>query len=192
VASGKDYWLFAIGYSHKTQKEVSVMKVSALLVKELKREVVFQLRRVEQEMAVRNGDGKQWKGLRQSHRRFKALLTLLEGLEHDGELIISPEPIVTENPAPQKPEPKYLVDDLYCVDECPMPNGRMSNESMTNEPMSNGQMVNGHCAIGHCAIGHSSIGHWSFLHWASSLWRRFVHLLGFDNEPWGGESDDRR
>jgi hypothetical protein len=177
VASGKDYWLFAIGYSHKTQKEVSVMKVSALLVKELKREVVFQLRRVEQEM---NGDGKQRKGLRQSHHRFKVLLILLEGLEHDGELIISPEPIVTENP---------------------MPNGRMSNESMPNESMSNvpnnghcdiGHCVIGHSFIGHCAIGHSSIGHWSFLHWASSLWRRFVHLLGFDNEPWGGESDDRR
>ncbi|MFA0736031.1 MAG: hypothetical protein OGMRLDGQ_002531 [Candidatus Fervidibacter sp.] len=152
------------------------MKVSALLVKELKREIIFQLRRVEQEMAGRNGDGKQRKGLRQSHHRFKAILTLLEGLEHDGELVISPEPIVTENP---------------------VPNGRMSNASMTNEPMSNGQMVighcaNGHCDIGHCAIGHSSIGHWSFLHWASSLWRRFVHLLGFDNEPWGGESDDRR
>jgi hypothetical protein len=146
VASGKDYWLFAIGYSHKTQKEVSVMKVS----------------------------------LRQSHHRFKVLLILLEGLEHDGELIISPEPIVTENP---------------------MPNGRMSNESMPNESMSNvpnnghcdiGHCVIGHSFIGHCAIGHSSIGHWSFLHWASSLWRRFVHLLGFDNEPWGGESDDRR
>jgi hypothetical protein len=152
------------------------MKVSALLVKELKREVVFQLRRVEQEMAGRNGDGRQWKGLRQSHYRFKALLTLLEGLEHDGELVISPEPVVTDNPAPQKPEPKYLVDDLYCLDECPMPNGRMSNASMSNLPN------NGHC----------DIGHWSFLHWASSLWRRFVHLLGFDNEPWGGESDDRR
>jgi hypothetical protein len=150
--------------------------VSALLVKELKREVVFQLRRVEQEMAGRNGDGRQWKGLRQSHYRFKALLTLLEGLEHDGELVISPEPVVTDNPAPQKPEPKYLVDDLYCLDECPMPNGRMSNASMSNLPN------NGHC----------DIGHWSFLHWASSLWRRFVHLLGFDNEPWGGESDDRR
>jgi hypothetical protein len=143
------------------------MKVSALLVKELKREVVFQLRRVEQEMAGRNGDGRQWKGLRQSHYRFKALLTLLEGLEHDGELVISPEPVVTDNPAPQKPEPKYLVDDLYCLDECPMPNGRMSNASMSNLPN------NGHC----------DIGHWSFLHWASSLWRRFVHLLGFDNEP---------
>jgi hypothetical protein len=166
------------------------MKVSALLVKELKREVVFQLRRVEQEMA-KNGVRGKGEGLRQSHARFKALLTLLRGLEHDGELVISPEPIITENP---------------------MPNGRMSNASMTNEPMSNGQMVIGHCAnghcdighcdighcvighssIGHCAIGHSSIGHWSFLHWASSLWRRFVHLLGFDNEPWGGESDDRR
>ena len=173
------------------------MKVSALLVKELKREVVFQLRRVEQEMAGRNGDGKQWKGLRQSHHRFKALLTLLDGLEHDGELVISPEPVITENPAPKKPEPKYLVDDLYCLDECPMSDGRMSNESMTNEPMSNGQMVIGHSFIGHSAIGHSSIGHcaighWSFLHWASFLWRRFVHLLGFDNEPWGGESDDRR
>jgi hypothetical protein len=149
------------------------MKVSALLVKKLKREVIFQLRRVEQEM---NGDGKQRKGLRQSHHRFKALLTLLDGLEHDGELVISPEPGVTENPAPKKPEPKYLVDDLYCVDECPMSNGRMSNASMSNSPN------NGHC----------DIGHWSFLHWASSLWRRFVHLLGFDNEPWGGESDDRR
>jgi hypothetical protein len=158
---------------------------------------------VEQEMAGRNGDGKQWKGLRQSHHRFKALLTLLRGLEHDGELVISPEPGVTENPAPKKPETKYLVDDLYCVDECPMSNGRMSNASMSNESMSNESMSNlpmsnighceiGHCAIGHCAIGHSSIGHWSFLHWASSLWRRFVHLWGFDNEPWGGESDDRR
>jgi len=167
------------------------MKVSALLVKELKREVVFQLRRVEQEMVGRNGDGKQWKRLRQSHHCFKALLTLLDGLEHDGELIISPKPVVTENPTPKKPEPKYLVDDLYCLDECPMPNGRMSNESMPNESMSN-VPNNGHCDNGHCAIGHSSIGHWSFLHWASSLWRRFVHLLGFDNEPWGGESDDRR
>jgi hypothetical protein len=152
------------------------MKVSALLVKELKREVIFQLRRVEQEMAGRNGDGKRWKGLRQSHHRFKALLTLLRGLEHDGELVISPEPVVTENPAPQKPEPKLFIDDLYCLDECPMPNGRMSNASMSNLPN------NGHC----------DIGHWSFLHWASSLWRRFVHLLGFDNEPWGGRSDDRR
>jgi hypothetical protein len=177
------------------------MKVSALLVKELKREVVFQLRRVEQEMAGRNGDGKRWKGLRQSHHRFKALLTLLDGLEHDGELVISPEPVVTENPAPKKPEPKLFIDDLYCLDECPMSDGRMSNESMSNESMSNvpnnghceiGHCVIGHSSIGHCAIGHSSIGHWSFLHWASSLWRRFVHLLGFDNEPWGGESDDRR
>jgi hypothetical protein len=167
------------------------MKVSALLVKELKREVVFQLRRVEQEMAGRNGDGKQWKGLRQSHHRFKALLTLLRGLEHDGELVISPEPGVTENPAPKKPETKYLVDDLYCLDECPM-----SNESMSNVPNNGhcdiGHCVIGHSSIGHCAIGHSSIGHWSFLHWASSLWRRFVHLLGFDNKPWGGGSDDRR
>jgi len=166
------------------------MKVSALLVKELKREVVFQLRRVEQEMADRNSDGKQRNGLRQSHHRFKALLTLLRGLEHDGELVISPEPFVTENPAPQKPEPKLFIDDLYCLDECPMP-----NESMSNVP-NNGHCdidhcVIGHSSIGHCAIGHSSIGHWSFLHWASSLWRRFVHLLGFDNEPWGGESDDR-
>jgi hypothetical protein len=151
------------------------MKVSALLVKELKREVVFQLRRVEQEMA-KNGVRGKGEGLRQSHARFKALLTLLRGLEHDGELVISPEPGVTENPAPKKPETKYLVDDLYCLDECPMPNGRMSNTSMSNSPN------NGHC----------DIGHWSFLHWASSLWRRFVHLLGFDNEPWGGESDDRR
>jgi hypothetical protein len=146
------------------------MKVSALLVKELKREVIFQLRRVEQEMA-KNGVRGKGEGLRQSHARFKALLTLLRGLEHDGELVISPEPVVTENPAPKKPEPKYLVDDLYCLDECPM-----SNESMSNVPN------NGHC----------DIGHWSFLHWASSLWRRFVHLLGFDNEPWGGRSDDRR
>ena len=166
------------------------MKVSALLVKELKREVVFQLRRVEQEIA-KNGVRGKGEGLRQSHARFKALLTLLRGLEHDGELVISPEPIVTENPAPKKPEPKYLVDDLYCLDECPMPNGQMSNAS------NNGHCDIGHCAIGHsfighCAIGHSSIDHWSFLHWASSLWRRFVHLLGFDNEPWGGESDDRR
>jgi hypothetical protein len=151
------------------------MKVSALLVKELKREVVFQLRRVEQEMA-KNGVRGKGEGLRQSHARFKALLTLLRGLEHDGELVISPEPGVTETPAPKKPEPKYLVDDLYCLDECPMPNRQMSNASNN----------------GHCDIGHSSIGHWSFLHWASSLWRRFVHLLGFDNEPWGGESDDRR
>jgi hypothetical protein len=169
------------------------MKVSALLVKELKREVVFQLRRVEQEMAGRNGDGKQWKGLRQSHHRFKALLTLLRGLEHDGELVISPEPVVTENLAPKKPEPKYLVDDLYCLDECPMPNGRMSNASMSNASMSNESMSNNDSlVIGHSSIGHSFIGHRSFLHWASSLWRRFVHLLGFDNEPWGGESDDRR
>jgi hypothetical protein len=181
------------------------MKVSALLVKELKREVVFQLRRVEQEMA-KNGVRGKGEGLRQSHARFKALLTLLRGLEHDGELVISPEPGVTENPAPKKPETKYLVDDLYCLDECPMSDGRMSNESMSNESMSNesmpnvpnnGHCDNGHCDIGHsfighCAIGHSSIGHWSFLHWASSLWRRFVHLLGFDNEPWGGGSDDRR
>ena len=156
------------------------MKVSALLVKELKREVVFQLRRVEQEMA-KNGVRGKGEGLRQSHARFKALLTLLRGLEHDGELVISPEPIVTENPAPKKPEPKLFIDDLYCMDECPM-----SNESMSNVPN------NGHCDNGHCDIGHSFIGHWSFLHWASSLWRRFVHLLGFDNEPWGGESDDRR
>jgi len=166
------------------------MKVSALLVKELKREVVFQLRRVEQEMA-KNGVRGKGEGLRQSHARFKALLTLLRGLEHDGELVISPEPIVTENPAPKKPEPKYLVDDLYCLDECPMPNESMSNVS------NNGHCDIGHCAIGHsfighCVIDHSSIGHRSFLHWASSLWRRFVHLLGFDNEPWGGESDDRR
>jgi hypothetical protein len=169
IASGEwNDWL-------KTKKEVSVMKVSALLVKELKREVIFQLRRVEQEMA-KNGVRGKGEGLRQSHARFKALLTLLRGLEHDGELVISPEPVVTENPAPKKPETKYLVDDLYCLDECPMPNGRMSNASMSNSPN------NGHC----------DIGHWSFLHWASSLWRRFVHLLGFDNEPWGGESDDRR
>jgi hypothetical protein len=174
IASGEwNDWL-------KTKKEVSVMKVSALLVKELKREVVFQLRRVEQEMA-KNGVRGKGEGLRQSHARFKALLTLLRGLEHDGELVIGPEPGVTENPAPKKPEPKYLVDDLYCLDECPMPNGQMSNASN-----------NGHCDIGHCAIGRSSIGHWSFLHWASSLWRRFVQLLGFDNEPWGGKSDDRR
>jgi hypothetical protein len=176
------------------------MKVSALLVKELKREVIFQLRRVEQEMA-KNGVRGKGEGLRQSHARFKALLTLLRGLEHDGELVISPEPIVTENPALQKPEPKLFIDDLYCLDECPMSDGRMSNESMSNESMSNvpnnGHCDIGHCAIGHsfighCAIGHSSIGHRSFLHWALSLWRRFVHLLGFDNEPWGGESDDRR
>jgi hypothetical protein len=166
------------------------MKVSALLVKELKREVVFQLRRVEQEMA-KNGVRGKGEGLRQSHARFKALLTLLRGLEHDGELVISPEPGVTENPAQKKPEPKYLVDDLYCLKECPMSNESMSNVS-NNGHCDIGHCVIGHSFIGHCAIGHSSIGHWSFLHWASSLWRRFVQLLGFDNEPWGGRSDDRR